>query len=353
MRKIGVVLMTAALAASMATVVSADDISVRTSVGSGQVVFTETDEPANISAEELTEKVKESLKEMVEAGNVHGFLDAAANVSVTLAEDTQMEVKADAIGNLTKYEDTTAADLHYSFDGLGNSMSGDYQAYDWNADGKHFAAVSTDGENWSVTSAEAVSGMIDKAEDFMNSDEANQVSLECLQPVLYEEGGKKYYVCTYGTADILNTTNNIPGAASYSGLAEGIVGENAVSLVFVVNAETGAIRAISVDASNAEGTLPGALIGADLDVGYKCGDLYATILLDENAEAITIPEEVLNAPVNNSTDSILEDVEDAFAGFEELEDYDMTESFADVEGLEDFGDFELEDLGALDNSRAE
>ena len=31
----------------------------------------------------------------------------------------------------------------------------------------------------------------------------------------------------------------------------------------------------------------------------------------------------------------------------------MTESVADLEGLEDFGDFALEGLGALDNSRAE
>ena len=76
---------TAAAAVLMTSAVLADDISVRTSVGSGEVVFTETSETADISAEELSDLVKDGLQKLVAL--LYGQVVVAGKESFRLRND--------------------------------------------------------------------------------------------------------------------------------------------------------------------------------------------------------------------------------------------------------------------------
>ena len=321
MKKICIALATATLLASLSTVVYADDVIVRTSVGSGEVKFTETSEKADITADELTELVKNSLKEISKHNTLNGFFDASANISLKLDEENQMPIKAEAIGNIDRYDDTLYANFHYSYDVMGQSDSQNFEAYSWEDGDKTYSATFTDNE-WSVTeSQKPINDALDELSESLESEEAQKFSLDALQPNLYEEDGTKYYVCIYDKDTMINTAEAFEGAEMYTSMADQIAGDNDVQLVFIINAETGMPRALSINASGASGSLPGELFGAESNIEFSCDDLYATVLLSEDADTIEIPEEVLNTQATTMEDS-------------------LTELFGNLEG----------DLESLDNS---
>lgn len=321
MKKLTILAAAAVLTVSMTVIASADDISVRTSVGSGEVIFTETSEAADISAEELTDLVKSALASAEEKEDICVFLDASADISLKAGEEDDLTIKAEAVGDLDRHGDNSYGNLYYSFDGMGQTMTGYYQGYNWKKDGEAYSAVSVDRGEWSVTRVDAVSEAFSSLEGVMESEQAGSFKLDNVQPNLYEsEDGGKFYVCLYDKENTLNLAGSVDGAAAYAGLAGQVLGDNEVQFVVVVNAETGLPRAISLNASGASGSLIGALLGMEGDLAYSCNDLYATIILTEDVGEIEIPEEVLNAPVQESpVEDILEEIESSLGGMEESE----------------------------------
>jgi hypothetical protein len=286
---------TAAAAVLMTSAVLADDISVRTSVGSGEVVFTETSETADISAEELSDLVKDGLKNLDEYNAFNGFLDAEVNVALKVDEENQMALSASAIGLLNKNEDNAYANFFYSLEGLGDPQSGNFEAYHWVDDGTHYTAVSN-GDDWDVEKEDIVSLALEALSDSMETDEVEDVSLDALLPNLYEdEDGNPYYVCLYDKDTIMDTADDIDAISLYASMADGILGDNNVKLIVVVDAQTGLLRAVSLDASGISGELPGELLGGEGTLEFSGEDLYVTLLLDTTEETIEIPEEVLSA----------------------------------------------------------
>lgn len=288
---------TALAAALMTTAVFADDIVVRTSIGGGEVPFTETSEAADISAEELTSSVKEAIKNMNDLDVFNSFLDTEASVTLKIDEENQMELGASVIGDVEKSGENEYASFFYSVSGFGDPMTGQFTSYHWVEDGKHYSAVS-DGEEWKVQEEDMIAQALEELAASLESKEVSKFSLDALQPNLYQdESGNKYYVCLYDKDTIMNTANGIEGVDLYASLADTIIGDNDVKLIVVINADTFLPRAVSLDASGASGQLPGELFGAETPIEFSTGDLFATFLLDKEAQTIEIPEEVLNTPV--------------------------------------------------------
>ena len=287
---------TAIFAVSMVTTAFADDVTVRTSVGSGEVVFTETSEKAEISEADLTSLVKNGIKSLNESEAFNAFVDAEASVTLNLSEKNAINLVGSAIGTFNRNQNDGYASFFYSLEGIGDPQNGKYESYHWVKDDTHYTAESS-GNGWTVKEEDLISKVLEQLEDSMDAEEVKDVSLEGLLPNLYEENGEKYYVCLYNKDTLMKSVSNIPGAELYTAMAEGYLEDNDIKLIAVVNAKTGLLRAFSLDASGARGQLPGELLGAEGSMSYSAGDLYATILLDTDAQTIEIPEEVLNTPV--------------------------------------------------------
>lgn len=297
MRKFVTAAVAAVFAASMASAVFANDVAVRTSIGSGEITFTETSEKADISARELTERVKKSLKEAGELDVLNAFMDVEADVSLKFDEENQMGLTASFIGTMNKNGDDGYANFFYSLGGFGDSQSGNYTAYHWVKDGEHYTAVS-DGDGWTVEKEDVMTQALEQMSVYMDSEQLDQVWLEGVQPNLYkDENGKLYYVCLSDLGTLMNIAASIDGFDSYSALIASIIGDNEVKMIAVVDVESGLPHAFSLDASNAVGQFPAELFGGEGAFEFGSGDLFITLLADTDAQEIEVPEEVLNTPV--------------------------------------------------------
>ena len=316
---------TAVFAVSMTTAAFADDVVVRTSIGSGEVVFTETSEAADITSEDLTSLVKDALKDAASLEQFNGFLDAEAAVSLKMDAENEMNITGSVIGNMNRNKEDGYFSLFYSLDGFGNPMSGKYEAYHWVKDDTHYSAVS-DGSGWKVETEDFITVALEHLAEAVDSEQADKLSLDALQPNLYEdEDGNKYYVCVYDKDTVMNTAGSVEGFEMYSFLADSILGDNEVQLIVVVNAESGLPRAVSLNASGAAGQIPGEMFGMENALEYGADDLYVTFLMDTYADEIEIPEEVLNTPVSESAlDLSLNDIMSSI-GMEQADSFDGME----------------------------
>ena len=312
-RKMMLVAATGVFAAAMTSGVWADDIVVNTSIGSGEVVFTQTDETADITAEELTEFVKEAAKQAGELTSLDVFLDAEADVSIKLGEENEMAIQASAIATADRYEDKGYGSFYYSLSGLGAPQSAQYEAYHWVDGDTHYTSVS-DGSAWKTRIEDGVQEAIDQLTGAIDSEQASQVSLGGLLPNLYEEDGEKYYVCVLDKDMLMSTAGGVSEAQGFLPLVESVLGDNDVKLTVVVNAETGLPRAVSLNASGIAGQIPGELMGGEGAYEFSANDLYVTFLMYPEAQDFEIPEDALNAPV----ESVEEELEDVVSGLGEM-----------------------------------
>ena len=290
----------AMLAASMVTTAFADDVSVRTSIGSGEVAFTETSEAVDVSAEELTQLVKDAISAAEELEVFSGLVDAEANVSLAFDEENSMNINASVIGTMDKSGDNGYASFFYSLEGLGDPQSAKYETYHWVDGDTHYTAVS-DGSSWKVEEEDFISQLLEQVSGAVESDQADQFTLDeaTLQPNLYEdEDGNKYYVCIYDKDMAMNSAGSIEGVDMYASMADGILGDNDLQMIVVVSAETHLPRAVSLNASGASGQLPAELLGGEGSLEFSADDLYVTFLMDTFEQEIEIPEEVLNTSVS-------------------------------------------------------
>lgn len=301
MKKMVAATVTAMAAALMSTAVFADDVVVRTSIGSGEVVFTETSEETDVSAGELSELVKDALKNAKELDAFDAFMDAEAGVTLKIDEENQMEFNLSAIGVMDKNGDDGYTSFFYSMDGLGDPQGGSYEAYHWVDDGTHYTAVS-DGEEWTVEEEDFISQALEQMSDALDNEQADQINLDenALLPNLYEdEDGNKYYIFLYDKDLAMNTAGSIEGIDLYASMADGILGDNDLQMIVVIDAQTFIPRAVSLNASGASGEIPGELFGAESALEFGSDDLYFTLLMSTDAQTIEIPEEVKNTPVQN------------------------------------------------------
>ena len=345
MRKNFILLGTAILTLGLASAVYADDVIVRTSVGSGEVVFKETAEKAEITEEELTNEVKEYFQNMDSASM---FADANIEANLEFSEDFQLPVKAGIIGDMKKVGTDSHVKFHYDYDFMGSVSDGVYESYMWEEDGKKYSAVysetddaddvddTDDDDDWIVTESDMVSETIDKFGDSLNN-----FTLRGLMPNLYEEEGNKYYVCIYNKDELMEELQEFEQFKEYSSMVESVLGDNNFCCIVVINAEDFSPRGITFTTDKISGTLPGAIFGSDTDMNYSCNDLYATVLFDKDVETIVVPDEVLNTPV--------QDLNFDFSSGDGLEDSDdLDDSIDDFDFSTSEGDeFEL-DLGDMD-----
>ena len=293
MRKKVLLFGTAVMASMLGISAYADDVVVRTSVGSGEVTFTETGEDVAIDEEELNTLVKSSL-DSIKEDDIDIFVDADIDGTLNFGEGSELPLKASLIGSIDKFLDNVHTSIHYNYNAMGSEDEGSYEAYTWLDGDKKLTAVfnEDDEEEWSVSSTDAEEGIFDSVEENSES-----FKISGLQPKLYEEDGQKYYVCLYDLATLVETAGDFEMLQGFDSMVTDIVGDNEVTAVVVINAETGLPRAISISASEAEGTIPGDIFGVDEEVSYSVPSLYATVLFDNNGEEVVIPEEVLSAPV--------------------------------------------------------
>lgn len=309
-----IVAATGVCAAAMASGVWADDVVVNTSIGGGEVVFTQTDEAVDITAEELTEIVKEAAKQTGELTTLDAFLDAEADVSLKLGEESEMAVQASAIATADRYEDKGYGSFYYSLSGLGAPQSAKFETYHWvGDDDTHYTSVS-DGSAWKTTIEDGVQEAIDQLAGVIESEQASQITLSGLLPNLYEEDGEKYYVCVLDKDTLMSTAGSVSEVQGFLPVVESILGDNDVKLTVVVNAETGLPRAVSLNASGIAGQIPGELMGGEGSYEFSANDLYVTFLLYPDAQDFEIPEEVLNAPVQSEE----EELEDMISGLGDM-----------------------------------
>ena len=302
-RKLMILAATGVCAAAMASGVWADDIVVNTSVGSGEVVFAQTDETADITEEELTELVKEAARQAGDLTMIDAFLDAEADVSIKLGAENEMAIKASAIGMADRYEDKGYGSFYYSLEGLGTPQSAQFEAYHWTDGDTHYTSVS-DGSAWKTTVEDAVQEVLSQVAGAVDSDQAAQFSLSGLLPNLYEEDGELYYVCVIDKDMLMSAAGSVSEAQGFLPVVESILGDNDVKLTVVVNAETGLLRAVSLNASGIAGQIPGELMGGEGALDFSANQLFVTFLLYPEAQDIEIPEEVLNAPVESEKEKL-------------------------------------------------
>lgn len=288
---------------AVAPVAGAEDVVVNTSIGSGQVIFTKTDKAADLTAAELTTRVKDALGKIKDLEAMDAFLDAEADVSIKLGEENQMGIQASAITTAQEYDHKQYASFFYTLSGLGEPMSGTYEAYHWDQDDVHYTSVS-DGNGWKTKAEDAWEEIMGYVEIAVESEEANQISLDGLLPNLYEEDGKQYYVCVMDKNMLMNTAQNVGKAQGFLPTVDSILGDNDVKLTVVVNAETGLVRAMSLNASGAKGQIPGSVLGAEGSLEFSADQLYCTFLFSPEADNFSIPDEVLNTPVENEYEMV-------------------------------------------------
>ena len=340
MKKTTIATVAAIAAMSACVTVSADDVSVRTSIGSGEVTFKETNEAAKIDNKELTKMVVDAVNALDEADSINGFLDVSLDASLKLEGEEKTAIKAETIDSFEKTGTLEHVSTYYSYS-IGNDAgaasvseklsgtqeedsqkftennsegiidSGSTEMYAWEEDGVRYKAK-TDGNGWRVSASGTLSDLAaelgSSLEQGLKDEASTNFALDGLQPNMYEEDGVKYFVCLYDADSILASFDQSEDTAELKGMFEGILKDSGLTATIVINAETGVPRAVSFECPNSTGTIPGDLFGSKTDVEYTTNTLYATLLLDDNVYQIEIPEEVKNAPVEEnafSLDSLL------------------------------------------------
>jgi hypothetical protein len=280
----------------MASAVSADEIVLKTSIGSGEVEFTEGEE-TDMTIEELTELVKEATKGINDL-DFDAILCAQADVTLNV-EGTEMPLKVDVIGNAEKEGTSYHAKGHYSMNMFGSEDGMDFDSYSWTDGDTTYAAYSLNGEEWGVTSDTSTQDMMESGLEQVDSFDASSIPEGItLRDHLYEQDGKTYYALTADTASLLNAASSVDAAADYVDMVTSIVGDNDVFVVVLIDAETYLPHILAVDASDANGSLPGDLMGLESELEYTANDLYATTFIDIPGFGVEIPEEVLEAASN-------------------------------------------------------
>lgn len=339
MRRYHVILGTAVIAMAMGMSAYADDIVVRTSVGSGEVLFTETAEPAEISEEDLTDMVKGAINN-IGSTNLTGLVDISAKGELAMDEQNKMPLMLDVIGNIDKFEDKFHAQLHCAYEGMGQSDNADYESYMWKDGDKTVSGMQLDGQ-WYVSESNAVEDTLDMFGANEAADEAKKLTLSNIQPNLYEENGVKYYACVYNYEDLKAVASEFAEAEEYFDTVDKIVGDNNIQVTILINTATGMPRAFTINAGEPTGTLSGDLLESDTDLTYNFNTLYATLLVDDTIASLDIPEEVLNAPSIESAYDYGEESTEIYYGDDEA-DFDADfDADVDVDADAD-DDFDIE-----------
>lgn len=286
-----------ALTASVSACVSADDVTVRTSVGSGEITFTETDEAADIDIEELTGYVTGTIKNLDGLKELHGFADVSADISLKADENTEMPVKVNMTGTLSKDGSCSYMDAHYSYDVMGNTGEDSREVYTWEEEGVTYMARSGS-DGWKVSASGKFDDFTSSLKYALDEHEMDSFVLSGLLPNMYELDGKKYYICVYDADTMLDEADKLEAAAAYTGMFGDTLKENGAKAVIAIDAGSWLPRAVSFDASGASGSLPGFMFDSENDISFTANDLYATLLLEASTDAVEIPEEVLNTAVS-------------------------------------------------------
>jgi len=141
---------------------------------------------------------------------------------------------------------------------------------------------------------------------------------------IHEQDGVPYYICVYDKDAFLNAVKETEAAEEFMPIIENIPADTAAKLIIVFEAETGMPRALSIDACNYTGTLPGLFFGEKEDVNYECKNMYATLLFDKTVDEFEIPEGVFEAAKNQEeetlSDALLFDIEDLLSDAEAIEE---------------------------------
>jgi hypothetical protein len=181
-------------------------------------------------------------------------------------------------------------------DMFGQEDGMDFNTYSWTDGDTTYAAVSMNDEEWEVTSDTSTQDIMDSGMEQVESFDASSIPEGItLRDHLYEQDGKTYYALTADTASLLDAAGSVDSAADYVDMASSIVGDNDIFVVVLIDAETYLPHVLAVDASNANGSLPGALMGLESDAEYSANNLYATLFIDLPGFGVEIPEEVLEA----------------------------------------------------------
>jgi hypothetical protein len=293
LRKITSIALSALVVASMASAVSADEIVVRSSIGSGEVVFTEGEE-TDMTIEELTELVKEAAQGLNEV-DFDSILCAQADITLNMG-GSEMPIQFDVIGDAEKEGSVYHAAGHYSSNMFGSESGMNFDTYSWTDGETSYSAVSTDGDEWEVTSDTSAQDMMDSGLEQVDSFDSSQIPEGItLRDHLYEQDDHTYYALTADADSILDAAGSVDAAADYVDMVSSVIGDNDISVVILIDAETFLPHILAVDASDAYGTLPGAIMGLDSDLEYSANDLYATLFIDLPGSGVEIPDEVLEA----------------------------------------------------------
>ena len=278
----------------MTAAVSADDIVVHAPAGSEIVTFTEAEE-TSITAQELRDLIKSSLENLDE---LNILADAKADISLDMGEDMQLPISGSVIASGDLKDEKVYSNVYYTADVFGEVSDGTFGSYMWKSDGMLYTAIDS-GDGWSLTATQDD----DPKERLIEAmDELDDETLSLFTPKdhLYEANGKKYYIVEADKDTILGTASAVEAAAQYTQMAESILGDNDLQFVLAVEAETGFPYVISLDASNASGSLPGALFGSETDIGFTGNDLYVSVFFSQEAVDIEIPKDVLSLEANQA-----------------------------------------------------
>jgi hypothetical protein len=172
----------------------------------------------------------------------------------------------------------------------------DFDSYSWTDGETSYTAFSLNDGEWQVTSDTSAQDIVDSGLEQVDSFDASSIPEGItLRDHLYVQDDHSYYVLTADTASLIDTAGSIEAAADYTDLVSGIVGDNDILFVLLIDADTYLPHVLAVDASDANGTIPGALMGLDSDAEYSANNLYATLFIDMPGFGVEIPEEVLEA----------------------------------------------------------
>ena len=278
-------------AVSVSTVVSADDITIHTSIGDGEVTYTEGEE-VSITGAELASKVARALMNLK---TVDGLIDAGVDASLQMGEDI-LPISAELICSLGKSEDETYTNINYSLNLFGDESYHTIEEYTW-TDGEQIYRASKSGDDeWSVETTYDIFDSVDVTVD-ENNDEISEHIIP--QGNLYEQDGKSYYACIIDSDTVLSVVDDLDQDAGFDETVRDILGDNNFSIVFLVDAESGMPHAFSVELPHFEGKLPGDLFGSEEDITFSLNDAHITAIITDSDGQVEIPEEVLSAPVKS------------------------------------------------------
>ena len=290
------ILTLAALAAvSVSTLVSADDITIHTSVGRGEITYTEGAE-VSITGAELASKVARALMNMKK---VDGFVDAGLDASLKMGKET-MPVSAELICNHGKSGDETYTSINYSLNLFGEESDNVIEDYTWKDGEQIYRARRSedDGGNeaWSVETTYDIFDSIDVAVDENNAEISKHIAPE---GHLYEHDGKSYYACIIDSDTLLDAVDVFDKDGGYNKTAGSILDGNKFNIIFLADAESGMPHAFSIELPSFESKLPGDLFGSKEDIAFSLNDAHITAIFTDRDGQVEIPEEVLSAPVKS------------------------------------------------------